>query len=440
MRVTRIEGRERREVQKPADHEYADDLTTRVRGSMTTVVGKSDKKRSWVTHAEGTAALSGLDKLELRSDKELVLAVGKSAIRITAEKIEVLAPGISAKGEGGSVSVGEEGITLKSKDDARLEMGKKMLLETKGASLSMEKEVKVDGSTILLNSPEQATDAPPEEPEPPTKIELTDEADGSPLPYQRFVVKLDDGTDVSGATDKDGKAELELSSGGKVVFPGVTMPEDRSGKGVMLPYVIRQGDYLKKLAFVHGFDADEVWDDPKNAELKRLRKDPDILAPGDVVHLPAAKKEGLPLQKGAANAYQVKVPRRETTLRFAGPLGPYANEAFTVEGLGEPISGTTDAEGSLTLSIPVAAAEVQVRFDRRRKVFRLHVGHMDPISEPSGVQARLAQIGLYHGPLNGQLDEDTLSALAVFQEKQGLPVTREPDEATLKALQEQYGS
>ncbi len=161
MLVTRIEGKERRSVQKTADLEYADDLTTRVKGSMTTLVGKNDKKRSWVTHAEGTAALSGLDKLELRSDKELVLSVGKSSIRITAEKIEVLAAGISAKGEGGSMSVGDEGLAFKSKDDAQLSMGKKMLLKTAGASLSMEKEVKVDGSKILLNSPDKATDAPP---------------------------------------------------------------------------------------------------------------------------------------------------------------------------------------------------------------------------------------------------------------------------------------
>ena len=51
-------------------------------------MGKQEKKRSWATHAEGTAALSGLDELELRSDKELVLTVGKSSIRISAEKID----------------------------------------------------------------------------------------------------------------------------------------------------------------------------------------------------------------------------------------------------------------------------------------------------------------------------------------------------------------
>jgi type VI secretion system secreted protein VgrG len=57
MLVTRVEGKERREVQRNADLVYAEDLTTRALGNVTTIVGKSPKKRSWVTHAEGTAEL-----------------------------------------------------------------------------------------------------------------------------------------------------------------------------------------------------------------------------------------------------------------------------------------------------------------------------------------------------------------------------------------------
>ncbi len=48
----------------------------------------------------------------------------------------------------------------------------------------------------------------------------------------------------------------------------------------MRPYVVRQGDYLVKLAFVHGFDAEEVWNDPKNEEIRGRRADHNILAPG----------------------------------------------------------------------------------------------------------------------------------------------------------------
>jgi hypothetical protein len=222
MLVTRIEGKERRSVQKNADLEYADDLTTRVRGCLTTLVGKDDAKRSWVTHAEGTAKLTSSVSTEVGSEKELVLRVGKSSIRITSEKIEIQSPAVTVKGEGGGLSADDDGLKLGSKKDAQFLVEKKLVLKSKeGGSLSMEKEVKVDGTQILLNSPEQAKDPPPKDPDPPTRGVFKDQ-DGKPLAYQRYLVKMDDGSEVSGMTDKDGKAEADLKSGGKVTFPDLS--------------------------------------------------------------------------------------------------------------------------------------------------------------------------------------------------------------------------
>ena len=39
----------------------------------------------------------------------------------------------------------------------------------------------------------------------------------------------------------------------------------------MRPYVIRQGDYITKLAHQRGFDADAIWNDPKNQSLRERR-------------------------------------------------------------------------------------------------------------------------------------------------------------------------
>ena len=89
MLVTRVEKKERRSTMGAADLEYADDITTRVKGCMTTIVGKHDKKRSWVTHAEGTAKLSSLDGTEVSSEGELVLRVGKSSIRMKDGQIGI---------------------------------------------------------------------------------------------------------------------------------------------------------------------------------------------------------------------------------------------------------------------------------------------------------------------------------------------------------------
>lgn len=218
MLVTRVEGKERRAVTGTTDLEYADDVTTRIKGCQTTIVGRHDKKRSWVTHAEGTAKLSSLDATEVSSEKELVLRVGKSFLRMTKDQIELGGSSITVKGAGGGLSASDDGLALSSKGDAQIVVKKKFVIKTDGASFAMEKEVKVDGDKILLNSPDKATDPPPKEAKQATKVELRDQY-GNVLAQQRFLATLSDGTEVSGMTDKDGNAELELTTGGTIRFP-----------------------------------------------------------------------------------------------------------------------------------------------------------------------------------------------------------------------------
>ena len=52
-----------------------------------------------------------------------------------------------------------------------------------------------------------------------SKIELVDQ-DGNPIPYQRFLLRLRDGSEYSGFLDEDGKVEVDVKSSGEVFFPG----------------------------------------------------------------------------------------------------------------------------------------------------------------------------------------------------------------------------
>ncbi len=60
----------------------------------------------------------------------------------------------------------------------------------------------------------------------------------------------------------------------------------------MKPYIVRQGDFLMKIAHAQGFDADVVWSDPKNEGLERTR-DPNLLHPGDLLWVPESAPEGI---------------------------------------------------------------------------------------------------------------------------------------------------
>lgn len=220
VRTTRVGVRDELEVQGVAEHRFAKDATTRVLGNATLIVGESDASRSLNVHAEGVATLSASKQLVLEATEGLVLRCGKTTLRIGEDGIELSGGAIRAATEKGSLEVGAEGVKLLS-GDGYARFDDKILLKTGSASVSMSREVKIDGDRVLLNAPDKAKEEPAPPPRPPTGIVLTDQA-GEPLPSCRFVIALDGGGERSGVTDRDGKAQVEVPANGKIRFPDLT--------------------------------------------------------------------------------------------------------------------------------------------------------------------------------------------------------------------------
>ena len=223
---TRVDGREKREIAQNADLVYGDDLTIKVRGCETVVIGRQEAERSLLMHTFGVSKLSSTGAMEFASDKEIVLRCGKSTLRMTSSGIEIESPSLSVKGGTSKLSVTDDGLKLKS-DKARAEIvGDTVLLKTdQGASIAMGKEVKVDGSQILLNSPAKAKDEPPPDPPRKTSIELVDQ-NGKPLAHQRYLLVLEDGSEQSGIVDADGKAEVDVDASGQIYFPDLDRTQE----------------------------------------------------------------------------------------------------------------------------------------------------------------------------------------------------------------------
>ena len=221
--TTRVGGRERREITGASDLAAKDDVTVRVRGCHTMLVGTDKANRSYSLHVEGMTQLTSSGLTEIRSDKALVLSCGKSSIRITDEKIEIISPAVSTSGAGGGLSITEDTIRLRAKKDAQI-VAERVLLKTPDASVSLAKDAKIDGKRVLLNSPDSATDPAPAPPPKPTTIELVDQR-GKPLAHRRFLVTLADGSEVSGLVDKNGKAEIEVEGAATIAFPGLRGPK-----------------------------------------------------------------------------------------------------------------------------------------------------------------------------------------------------------------------
>lgn len=211
----------------------------------------------------------------------------------------------------------------------------------------------------------------------------------------------------------------------------------------LLPHVIAQGEHLEKLAFAGGFDAKEVWNDPKNEAIRALRKDPLVLAPGDVVYLPEGKRESLPIQKGATNKYKAKVPRVDVHLVLHDEKGdPLANEPYVIEGLpGEENRAprATGGDGAVSFQAPVHLREVTLFFPQKHLRLAVGVGDLDPVEERSGIAGRLRNMGfLRAGP--SPTDEEIESGIRAFQRSRALPETGALDAPTTEALRSAHGA
>ncbi|MEM9691564.1 MAG: contractile injection system protein, VgrG/Pvc8 family, partial [Myxococcota bacterium] len=57
------------------------------------------------------------------------------------------------------------------------------------------------------------------------------------------------------------------------------------------PYTAQSGDWLAKVAQDHGTTVAEIWNHPDNAAHRAKRGSPDVLYPGDVVHVPFSPSE-----------------------------------------------------------------------------------------------------------------------------------------------------
>jgi type VI secretion system secreted protein VgrG len=147
-----------------------------------------------------------------------VLSCGKSSIRITDDKIEIVSPTIALRSTGVGVSMGDDTIQIKAKQEAQI-VAERVLLKTPDASVSLAQDAQIDGRFILLNSPDAATDPIPEKSLKTTTIELVDQR-GKPLAHQRYLAVLADGSEISGILDKDGKAEIEIEGAATITFPG----------------------------------------------------------------------------------------------------------------------------------------------------------------------------------------------------------------------------
>lgn len=245
----------------------------------------------------------------------------------------------------------------------------------------------------------------------------------------------DDGGDDGSDDGDDGGATAAAAAAPPKPSPA---PAPLGDEGVL----VEQGHCVFSLAHRAQQSWQRVWEHPKNAALRQARH-PGILLPGDRLYLPPPEPREVSCATGSRHAFVLRrapAPQLRLTLRRDGLAR--ADLAYELHlDSGETLRGTTDGQGQLSHPLPPAARRARLALQTTPpEELQLLIGELDPIDSISGAQARLAHLGYYQGPIDGQLGPPTDAALRDFQTVNGLTATGALDAATQSKLETLHGS
>ena len=292
---------------------------------------------------------------------------------------------------------------------------------------------------------------------------------GAPVPQVQLEILLADADLLTRCTDSQGQLRLEPVPQGTchILVPeldgAMWKPTDGGAKeftgrtGRPRWHVVKQGECLSKLADHYGLSHwQELWSHPDNQALRKRRKSPHVLWPGDQVAVPGVKV--YELVRPTDTTHRIEVLQHEATVqvrlrvrdrRQKGLAGLAYSLAFMHRGseVRRPGAAPTGDDGLIEERVPVGTEAIVITFSRPKLSFRFLVSELDPVldegsEEPiaSGVQARLRSLG-YACEVAGSWNANTRQALALFQREQ---LGREQpdgraDAETCRKLEELYG-
>jgi N-acetylmuramoyl-L-alanine amidase len=212
-------------------------------------------------------------------------------------------------------------------------------------------------------------------------------------------------------------------------------------------YVVRQGESLSSIAVANGLSSwKKIYDDPANAEFRRLRPNPNLIFPGDEVTVPdrASRTESGTIEK--RHRFRARFPGLVLRIVLRDREGkPASDREYHLEVGDRSLDGCTGGDGLIEQAVPSDAtrASLTVWLDEPGGGaclrWQLALSHLDPVEYLTGVQARLNNLRYDCGPVDGIFGPRTRSAVLMFQEEQGLKVDGIPGPITQGRLKDIYG-
>ncbi len=198
---------------------------------------------------------------------------------------------------------------------------------------------------------------------------------------------------------------------------------------------VEPGECLSSIAYDHGHFPDHLWEHGENAELRRLRENPNLLAPGDVVHVPALRPKELTVKTGQRHVFRRKAVPEKLRFQLHSNDEERAGVQFILTIDGVETGGKTDAEGIAEVWIPPSARTATLTAGEQ--VIEIALGSLGPLSSEAGIKARLANLGFLDDP-EGAGPDELEEAIGLFQSRHGIKLTGEADPEFLEKLAEEH--
>lgn len=211
-------------------------------------------------------------------------------------------------------------------------------------------------------------------------------------------------------------------------------------------HTVLQGETASSIADFYSFqNYKTVYEHPQNEALRTMRRDPDILFPGDRIYIPQKQEKWLPAVTDRRHKFVMSSSYKVLRLRLQDFNGnPFVNAAYRLQFTSSVLTGKTDKQGILEQRIPVQEHKATLRIGIYQ--WDLNIGHLNPVENTadggaSGIQQRLCNLGFDPGAIDGIMGPRTRAALQGFQKKHPpLTVNGVCDAETLARLIKEHGS
>ena len=186
-----------------------------------------------------------------------------------------------------------------------------------------------------------------------------------------------------------------------------------------------------------------IYDAPENQDFRAKRTNPTVICPGDKLFIPDVVQGWHDAHTEKKHKYVLKREKTKLRMRVVDSEGKlYSNCEYELRVGASTLKG--DCSGMIEADIDASASSGLLTIwwkspPRRHCSWRLKIGHLDPVDEVSGVQARLDNLGFNSGPVDGIKGPITTSAVKAFQTTNDLKVDGIPGPVTQSKLKELHG-